>query len=262
MREAAEDAEAQIAAYDRLLRKVPGPDTLEVYSVALKTLPPLSEKQLKFYEAQERKLKSLQKSAQKEQSDVLGLFETASADFQKLLADAQPGQPAGSTCGGVRGSRREGSMSAKAILGVALTVIAASLAGGGVYAVNRLKQKKFDPATLCPLEGSKAASLILIDKTDPLTAAEKASARSLVAAEAAAVQRGDRITVRLLRQKEGADGTSARNRGRSLQPRRRGKSRCSRTPNASPRATGTPSASPSTKRWRAWRTLAPRTSRR
>ena len=88
LREAAEDAEAQIAAYDRLLRKVPGPDTLEVYSVALKTLPPLSEKQLKFYEAQERKLKSLQKSAQKEQSDVLGLFETASADFQKLLADA------------------------------------------------------------------------------------------------------------------------------------------------------------------------------
>lgn len=97
-------------------------------------------------------------------------------------------------------------MSMKAILGVALTITAASLAGGGVYAVHRLKQKKFDPQTLCPVEGSKAASLIVIDKTDPLTPAEKASARSLVAAEAAQVLRGDRITVRLLRQKEGTAG--------------------------------------------------------
>ena len=99
-------------------------------------------------------------------------------------------------------------MSVRAILGVALTVTAASLAGGGVYAVHRLKQKKFDLRTLCPLEGSKAVSLILIDKTDPLTVAEAARARSLVAAEAAAVQRGDRITVRLLRQTEGAAGTA------------------------------------------------------
>jgi hypothetical protein len=96
----------------------------------------------------------------------------------------------------------------KAILGVALTIIAASLAGGGVYAVHRLKQKTFDPATLCPLGGSQAASVILIDKTDPLTAAEKASARRLVAAEAGAVRRGDRITVRLLRQRDGAAGTA------------------------------------------------------
>ena len=88
LQEAAEDAEAQIAAHDRLLNKVPGPDTLEVYSVAVKSLPPLSEKQLKFYETQERKLKALQKGAQREQSDVLGLFETASDDFQKLLASA------------------------------------------------------------------------------------------------------------------------------------------------------------------------------
>ncbi len=98
-------------------------------------------------------------------------------------------------------------MSVKAILGVALALIAATLAGGGVYAVHSLKQKKFDPQTLCQAEGSKTASLILIDKTDPLTPAEKASARSLVAAEAAQVERGDRITVRLLRQKEGAAGT-------------------------------------------------------
>ena len=95
----------------------------------------------------------------------------------------------------------------KAILGVALTIIAVSLAGGGVYAVHSLKQKTFDPATLCPLGGSQATSVILIDKTDPLTAAEKASASRLVAAEAGAVGRGDRITVRVLRQMDGTAGT-------------------------------------------------------
>ena len=88
LQEAAEDAEAQIAAYDRLLNKVPGPEAGDVYSVAVKTLPSLSEKQVKFHETQERKLKALQKAAQKEQGDVLDLFEAASADFQKLLANA------------------------------------------------------------------------------------------------------------------------------------------------------------------------------
>ncbi len=88
LREAAEDADAQIAAHSRLLDKVPDPGAQDMYSVALKALPPLPEKQVKFYETQERKLKSLQKSAQKEQGDVLGLFEIASADFQKLLASA------------------------------------------------------------------------------------------------------------------------------------------------------------------------------
>jgi hypothetical protein len=97
-------------------------------------------------------------------------------------------------------------MSAKAILGVMLTVIAAGLAGGGVYALHRLKMKKIDPATLCPLEGSRVASVILIDNTDPLTAAEKTRARGFVAEEAAAVRKGDRITVRLLRQMDGAAG--------------------------------------------------------
>ena len=86
--EAAEDAEAQIAAHDRLLNKVRVSEPGDVYSVAVKTLPPLSDKQVKFHETQERKLKALQKAAQKEQGDVLDLFEAASADFQKLLANA------------------------------------------------------------------------------------------------------------------------------------------------------------------------------
>ncbi len=99
-------------------------------------------------------------------------------------------------------------MNGKAILGVALIVIALCLAGGGVYAVHILKQQKFDPETLCPLEGPKAVTLILIDKTDPLTAAEQARVRNLIAAEADAIPTGSRITVKLLQQREGASETA------------------------------------------------------
>ncbi len=88
LEEAARNAEAEIAARERLINKVPGRDGREIYSIAVKQLPALGEKQIKFYETQDKKLKTLQKSAQKEQSDALGVFEAASADFQKLLADA------------------------------------------------------------------------------------------------------------------------------------------------------------------------------
>ncbi len=86
--ETARDAESEIGAHDRLINKVPGRETADIFAIAAKQLPPLSERQLKFFEAQDRKLKALQKSAQKEQSDVLGIFDAASADFQRLLAEA------------------------------------------------------------------------------------------------------------------------------------------------------------------------------
>lgn len=98
-------------------------------------------------------------------------------------------------------------MKTKAILGAVLIALAICLAGGGLYAMHLLKQKTFDPATLCPLEGSKTVTLIVIDKTDPLTAPEQARIRGLVSDEAAAVQRGDRLTVKLLREQEGTNET-------------------------------------------------------
>ncbi len=73
---------------NRLINKVPGRERADIFAIAAKQLPPLSERQLKFFEAQDRKLKALQKSAQKEQNDVLGIFDAASADFQRLLAEA------------------------------------------------------------------------------------------------------------------------------------------------------------------------------
>ena len=98
-------------------------------------------------------------------------------------------------------------MKTKGILGAALIALAACLAGGGIYGVHTLKKKSYDPQTLCPLEGSKAVTLIVIDKTDPLTVAEQARVRAAVGTESDAVQRGGRITVKLLGQKEGANET-------------------------------------------------------
>ncbi|MGO9545992.1 MAG: hypothetical protein ACLPPF_14525 [Rhodomicrobium sp.] len=88
LEEAGRDAEAQISLHDRLANKVPMLEPRDFYAVAVKQLPPLGEKQVKFYETQDKKLKALQKSATKEQNDVLGVFEAASEDFQKLLAEA------------------------------------------------------------------------------------------------------------------------------------------------------------------------------
>lgn len=88
LEEAARDAEGELATHDRLINKVPGREASDVFAIGVRQLPGLSEKQIKFYETQDKKLKLLQKNASKEQSDVLGVFETASADFQKLLANA------------------------------------------------------------------------------------------------------------------------------------------------------------------------------
>ncbi len=95
-------------------------------------------------------------------------------------------------------------MSAKGLLGAVLIVAAASLAGGGFYVMHGLKQKRFDPETLCPLEGSKSVTLIVIDKTDPLTGPEQTHVRHLVAAERDAVIPGDRIAIKLLAQQDRA----------------------------------------------------------
>jgi hypothetical protein len=103
LEEAARDAEAQIARHDRLINKVASPES---YAIGLKQLPPLSGKQIRFYESQDKKLKALQKSAQREQEDLLGVFEAASADFQKLLAEASQASLQ-IAAGGVPGRREE-----------------------------------------------------------------------------------------------------------------------------------------------------------
>ncbi len=88
LEQAAREAEDELSAHQRVLAKVPDREAREILAFSVKQLPELSEKHVKFFETQEKKLKALQKDASKEQGDMLGVFETASADFQKLLADA------------------------------------------------------------------------------------------------------------------------------------------------------------------------------
>ncbi len=82
---AVENAEKSITHAHRLAYKVSAPIADEQFALSTPALPSLNEKHQKSLESHERKLKALQKSAAKEQADILNLFENASADFQKLL---------------------------------------------------------------------------------------------------------------------------------------------------------------------------------
>ncbi len=85
--EAARAGEAGIARHDRLLNKIPDRTALDRYALSAPALPQLNEKHAKFAESQEKKLKALQKTVQKEKNESLGVFEAAAQDFEKLLAE-------------------------------------------------------------------------------------------------------------------------------------------------------------------------------
>jgi len=94
----------------------------------------------------------------------------------------------------------------KTIIGAVLIAASACLAGAGVYAVQSLRKNKFDPETLCPLTGAKSLTLIIIDKTDPLTAREQQQISGLIQTEKTAVPQYGRISLKVLTQKqEGAE---------------------------------------------------------
>jgi hypothetical protein len=97
----------------------------------------------------------------------------------------------------------------KTAIGALLLAGSVFAAGGGFYAVHSLKQKRFDPETLCPLAGAKALAVILIDKTDPLTAGEQERIRELVVSERDAAEPAVRVAIQVLSQKTGTDETAA-----------------------------------------------------
>ncbi len=94
-------------------------------------------------------------------------------------------------------------MNAKTIAGAALILLSAGLAGGGLYTAKSFGPSKADPETLCPLEGPRHITLVIVDKTDPLTPPEQARARQIVSAERAAAEAGDRIAVKLIKEGDG-----------------------------------------------------------
>lgn len=93
-------------------------------------------------------------------------------------------------------------MRSRSLLGGALIIIAFCIGGGGFYASSLHRAVKIDPETLCPAEGAKTVTAILVDKTDPLTMAEKSRARELVTMARDGASSGDRIRLVVLRQNE------------------------------------------------------------
>jgi hypothetical protein len=97
--EAARSGESEIARNGRFLSKMADRDALDRYALSVPALPPLNEKHARFYENQDKKLKALQKAVQKEKDESLGVFNSVSGDFEKLLTEAiqasfQTGSPA------------------------------------------------------------------------------------------------------------------------------------------------------------------------
>ncbi|MBT3069875.1 hypothetical protein KKP04_03210 [Rhodomicrobium sp. Az07] len=88
----------------------------------------------------------------------------------------------------------------RSVLGVLLIACTAALAGGGFYAAASIKADMIDQVTLCPRNGATSATLILIDRTDPLTPIEQIFARDLIAAQRDAAARGERLAVKVLRE--------------------------------------------------------------
>ncbi len=70
-------------------------------------------------------------------------------------------------------------MKAKTALGAGLVALAIAFAAEGFYAIKLLRHAKIDPETLCPAEGAKAITLVIVDKTDPLSPPEQARARQI-----------------------------------------------------------------------------------
>jgi hypothetical protein len=99
-------------------------------------------------------------------------------------------------------------MTAKTILGAALILLSTGLAGSGFYAAKSFGPGKADPETLCPAEGPRHITLVIVDKTDPLTPPEQARARQIVTAERSASEAGDRIAVKLIQEGDGAGRAS------------------------------------------------------
>jgi hypothetical protein len=99
-------------------------------------------------------------------------------------------------------------MTTKTALGAVLVVIAVSLAGGGFFAAKSFGPAKLDPETLCPAEGAKTITLVLVDQTDPLGLEERALVRRIVGGSRDVAQRGERIVVDFLTRGDGSSPVS------------------------------------------------------
>jgi hypothetical protein len=100
-------------------------------------------------------------------------------------------------------------MRAKDVSGALLVFLAVILAAGGLYGTRYLKRPKFDPRTLCPLSGIAAATLVIVDKTDPVSVGQLHGVLDAIDGERKLLEQGAKMVILVLEQ-DGGGAVSAR----------------------------------------------------
>jgi hypothetical protein len=93
-------------------------------------------------------------------------------------------------------------MKLRDLLGIGLILAVLCLGGGGFYAAQRLAQPAADSETLCPATGAAAATLVLIDKSDPLSAAQAEQVKALILKARDTLKTGEKIRIAVLERDE------------------------------------------------------------
>jgi hypothetical protein len=99
-------------------------------------------------------------------------------------------------------------MKPRDLLGFVLIFAVLGLGGGGFYAAQRFGRPGMDRETLCPATGAIAATIILIDKSDPLTPAQADAVRSEILEARDALKIGEKIKIAVL-ERDAASGLAA-----------------------------------------------------
>lgn len=104
-------------------------------------------------------------------------------------------------------------MSKKDIAGVALIMVVLAIAGGLFYVRQMLAAKTYDEATLCPTReagGVRAATLIVIDKSDPFTEPQVATVRQAILNARDALPPGGKIKIAVIEKAPNEDAAQIR----------------------------------------------------
>jgi len=94
-------------------------------------------------------------------------------------------------------------MKARDFLGIALVVMSVSVSAAGFYGMRQSKPSPVNPATLCAVAGVSAATIVIVDKTDPLKPQEQLAIERKVEAERDALAQGAKIAISTLAQNTG-----------------------------------------------------------
>ena len=74
-------------------------------------------------------------------------------------------------------------MKARDFLGIVLAAMSVSVSAAGFYGMRQSKPSPVNPATLCAVSGVSAATIVIVDKTDPLKPQEQLAIERKVEAE-------------------------------------------------------------------------------